>query len=127
MTTAIYPKNLLPISGAYGSGEGGAYELACELVLLNYGYQTARAYLADFECFARWCDVQRPPVAPLDATSCVIWRYLTELRLRGYSPNTVARRLTALRLLFDHRADKKRPNPARLLRVPRRATPPNPA
>lgn len=71
-----------------------------EAVLLDYGFHTAVAYWVDLDDLMRWCfandvDVLNPQ--PADAA-----RYLDELRERRYSPNTIARRLTAMRRFYNH-------------------------
>lgn len=71
-----------------------------EAVLLDYGFRTAAAYWGDLDDLMRWCfangvDVLNPQPADVGC-------YLDELRERRYSPNTIARRLTAIRRFYDH-------------------------
>lgn len=115
----IYPMNLLPIVAEHHGLADDQFEEQAERLLLNYGYQTARAYLSDLECFRDWCEMQTPRILPLCPTAWQIGAYLRGLVEYGYSVNTVARRLSALRMFFDERPDHRAPNPARLVRVER--------
>lgn len=71
-----------------------------EAVLLNYGFHTAVAYWGDLDSLMRWC--MEADIDVLNPRTEDISRYLDELRGMDYSPNTIARRLTAFRLFYDH-------------------------
>jgi site-specific recombinase XerC len=136
MQSARYPDYLMSVAGSSHadqspprSGPGSCaaqsrqhYERFCawrEEMLVNYGYNTARAYWSDLEGWRDWCCDEEPTVDALEPSPNDIVRYLRELIESGYSPNTVARRLTALRLFFDIRDMGH--NPARLVPpIPRR-------
>ncbi len=63
--------------------------------MLNYGYNTARAYWGDLDDLLLWALERDKDV--LQLTSADITRYLALLKRRRYSPNTVRRRKTAFR------------------------------
>lgn len=63
--------------------------------LLNFGYNTARAYWADLDDILRWA-VERGK-DPLKLSDDDIKKYLALLNRRGYSKNTIRRRRTAWR------------------------------
>jgi Phage integrase, N-terminal SAM-like domain len=82
-------------------GDADEFDLLREQVLIGYGYQTARAYWGDLEHWRDWCLSYRRPLDPILATPFQVRRYLQWLEHADYSPNTRARRLTALRKLFQ--------------------------
>lgn len=92
-------------------GDADEFDLIRERVLEGYGYNTARAYWGDLEHWRDWCHVQVPAVAPLQPATRDIEAYLDGMAVAGYSPNTRARRLTALRVLFNavQRSGSKHP------------------
>jgi site-specific recombinase XerD len=67
---------------------------AREDFLLNFGYNTARAYWADLDDWLGWC--VECGHDPLDLRAARIDRYLDALVGQGYSPSTCRRRRTAL-------------------------------
>jgi len=69
-----------------------------EDVLLNYGYNTARAYWADLDGWFRWAIERDKDVLNLSEREQK--QYLALLRRRKYSENTIRRRVTVLRLLY---------------------------
>ncbi|MEU5693069.1 site-specific integrase [Actinosynnema sp. NPDC020468] len=61
---------------------------------------TLMAYWGDLEDLLWWCLHEEVDV--LAPTTADVERYLEALRVAGYSPNTVARRVTALRRFYAH-------------------------
>lgn len=100
----LYP-NHLGLILSEETREADEFDLIREQMLLPYGYNTARAYWGDLEHWRDWCVEQEPPVGPLRPSTADIGRYLDDMGITGYSPNTRARRLTALRRLLSHRTD----------------------
>lgn len=96
----LYPQHLLPIIREI-SERADRFDLLRERMLLPYHHNTARAYWGDLEHWRDWCQEQGNHVDSLHPTSGDIERYLREILDRGYSPNTAARRLTALRGFFN--------------------------
>jgi len=70
-----------------------------EELLLDYGYNTARAYWADLQDWFEWAVERDKDV--LDLSEKDMKQYCALLRRRGYSENTVRRRLTSLGLLSE--------------------------
>ncbi len=77
-----------------------------------------RRDLGDFAAFA----ADRGVTAPDKVTSVLVRAWMRALRERGLAPATVARRLSAVRSLFEHLLQRERValNPARSVRTPRR-------
>lgn len=71
-----------------------------EEVLLDYGYNTARAYWSDLQDLYEWATRLGTDVLTLSERD--IRRYLALLRRRKYSEATIRRRVTAARLLLGH-------------------------
>ncbi|MFV0434097.1 MAG: site-specific integrase [Leucobacter sp.] len=69
-----------------------------EELLLNYGYNTARAYWADLQDWFEWAVKRDKDVLVLNEKDRK--QYVALLRRRKYSENTIRRRLVALRLLM---------------------------
>jgi len=69
-----------------------------EDLLLNYGYNTARAYWADLDDWFRWAIERDKDVLNLSEKEQK--QYIALLRRRGYSENTIRRRRTVMRLLY---------------------------
>ncbi len=83
--------------------DGGAFDAAREDFLLDVRtLRTARAYRADLDDFKEWCRAEG--VEPLDPAPSDFVRYKGSLGDRGYSPGTIARRLSAVRGFFRHLA-----------------------
>jgi len=83
--------------------------------------RTMRAYAIDVEQFAAWAGargLQPADVAPKDMRA-----YVADLSGRGVAPSTNARKLAALRALFNSQREHGliAQNPAELLSTPRRA------
>ena len=68
---------------------------ALEDFLINYGYNTARAYMADLLDIYEWS--QSRQLEFFELTEAALRPYLALLRRRKYSENTIRRRSTALR------------------------------
>lgn len=64
-----------------------------ESILLDYGYNTARAYYADLQDIFEWAVARKKDVLAL--TEEDIRRYCALLRRRKYSENTIRRRMVA--------------------------------
>lgn len=69
-----------------------------EDLLLDYSYNTARAYWNDLDEWFRWA-VERDKDA-LNLTEKDKKQYIALLRRRKYSENTIRRRLATLQLLY---------------------------
>ncbi len=83
--------------------------------------RTVRAYRADLEQFAAWADSRRlrpAEVGPKDVRS-----YVAALSERELAPSTSARKLAALRALFNSQREhgEVMQNPAELVSTPKRA------
>ena len=59
---------------------------------------TVRAYQTDLEAYVAW--THREGVAPLEVSHRQMRRYLAELTRAGYSPKTINRHLSAIRMLY---------------------------
>lgn len=70
---------------------------AREEALVNYGYNTARAYWADLQDWFEWAEARGKNVLALDDQDKR--QYFSLLRRRGYSESTVKRRRVSLGLL----------------------------
>lgn len=68
-----------------------------EALLINYGYNTARAYWTDLQDWFEWAVARDKDVLAL--TEKDKKQYVALLRRRGYSENTIRRRTVSLRLL----------------------------
>ena len=79
--------------------------------------KTVDAYRRDLKALAAWLD---GPVAQV--TTEQLERYLAELRAKGLSPATIARRVAAIRSFFRHQTllGTRSGNPAAELELPRR-------
>lgn len=70
-----------------------------EDLLLNYGYNTARAYWADLQDWFEWSVARNKDILSLSEKDQT--QYIALLRRRKYSESTIRRRKTALRLLLS--------------------------
>jgi site-specific recombinase XerD len=86
-------------------------------MLVRHGYQTARAYRADLDDILNWAETCGLDVLALSEPD--IRRYVALLRRRKYSENTIRRRMTSLRALYDLMVDLCvcEGNPARTMRT----------
>lgn len=75
-----------------------------EEVLLDYGYNTARAYWSDLDDVCIWAMGRDKDVLALSVKE--IRQYVALLRRRKYSENTIRRRVTSLRKLYGLLVDK---------------------
>jgi site-specific recombinase XerD len=89
-----YPEDQSPFRAELPERDRRFAELR-EEYLLNYGYNTARAYWGDLDDLLLWAVERDKDV--LSLTSEDIKRYLTRMKRRKYSPNTIRRRRTAFR------------------------------
>lgn len=71
-----------------------------EELLLDYGYNTARAYWADLQDWFEWAVERDKDVLNLSEKD--VTQYCALLRRRKYSESTVRRRGVSLRLLQQH-------------------------
>ena len=84
--------------------------------------RTRRAYRVDLEQFAQWAGAQG--LTPGEVGPKAVRRYISHLSERGAAPSTSARKLAALRALFQSQREhgKIAENPADLVSTPRRGT-----
>src|SRR3954454_22514948 len=94
---ARYPDLLLPLAGAQADQHRRFSELREEM-LVDYGYNTARAYWGDLDDLYRWAVERGKDVLML--TERDIRQYIALLRRRRYSESTIRRRVTAFRHFF---------------------------
>jgi site-specific recombinase XerD len=92
-----YPEHLLPIAGQLPETYTRFADLR-EEYLLGYGYHTARAYWGDLQELYLWAAERGKDVLNLTQREFTQWVALH--RRRGYSENTIRRRLTAARGLY---------------------------
>ncbi len=95
MASSRYPENQSPLRAELGE----RYERFAELredFLLDYGYNTARAYWGDLEHLNDWCMERGLDILQLSEQD--LKKYLAWLRRRGYSASTIRRRVTSYRL-----------------------------
>jgi integrase/recombinase XerD len=87
------------------------------LLAASRSARTVAAYRRDLTSLAEW--LRRPLVS---ASVADLERFLAELRARGLSPSTIARRGAAIRSFFRHAAllGRVQENPAAALALPRR-------
>ncbi|MBP1823065.1 site-specific integrase [Mycobacterium sp. OAE908] len=97
MTGEFYPDHLLPVISARRVDYGRFAEIR-ESVLLNHGYNTARAYWGDLDDVYWWAHAREKDVLDLSAKD--VRQYVALLRRRKYSGSTI-RRVTALRKFYD--------------------------
>lgn len=97
MSDEFYPENLMPIASQLEVRYRRFSELR-EQVLLDYGYNTARAYWSDLDSICIWA-LERDK-DPLELSEKDIRQYVALLRRRKYSESTVRRHITALRKLY---------------------------
>lgn len=83
-----------------------------EQLLLDYSYNTARAYWGDLEHICIWAMERDKDVLALAEND--IRQYVALLRRRKYSDSTIRRRVTALRKMYDALLEngQKEANPA---------------
>jgi integrase/recombinase XerC/integrase/recombinase XerD len=97
--------------------------LADDLVRRDAAARTRRAYRLDARQFARWA--AEAGLTPADVTPRAVRRYMASLSESGLAPASSARKLAALRALFESRREHGaiEHNPAELVSAPRRASP----
>ena len=94
VAASFYPETISPLRAQLPVINREFAELR-EAYLLGFGERTAMAYWGDLEQFHDWCQDERHDV--LRPAPSALQNFLSEQTNRGYSPHTVARRLTALR------------------------------
>jgi site-specific recombinase XerD len=105
---------------------GTAWERALELLMEDLcrrdaAPRTVRAYRADLKQFAAWAGARK--LAPQDVGPKDVRAYVAALSERELQPSTSARKLAALRALFNSQREHGRvaQNPAELVSTPKRA------
>jgi len=91
-----------------------------DLVRRDAALRTRRAYTADLEQFAQWAIAQG--AGPREVGPKAVRRHIARLSELGAAPSTSARKLAALRALFESQREHGRiaENPADLVSTPRR-------
>jgi site-specific recombinase XerD len=117
-------------TGAAGEAvrlEGGAWSEAMALLgedlrRRNAAEKTRRAYGVDLGQFARWAAAKG--LEPKDVGPKDVRRWIAHLSVQGAAPATTARKLAALRALFQSQREHGRieQNPADLVSTPRRGS-----
>lgn len=100
MADQRYPENNMMFAPDYGPGIPESWQRFFELreeLLLNYAYNTARAYWGDLQDWFEWAVERDKDI--LNLTEKDQTQYYALLRRRKYSESTIRRRRTALRLL----------------------------
>jgi site-specific recombinase XerD len=104
---------------------GAVWEEALGLLLADMGRRdaaerTRRAYVGDLRQFARWGQGQG--LTPREVGPKAVRRYVAHLSKEGAAPSTSARKLAALRALFNSQREHGlvAQNPADLVSTPRR-------
>ncbi len=101
---------------------GALQRLDDDLLRRDAAPRTRRAYRIDGEGFARWAAAQQ--LAPEQLTPRLLRRYVAQLSSDGAAASTSARKLAALRALFEslRRHGRIAQNPAELVSTPRRGS-----
>ncbi len=91
-----------------------------DLVRRDAAVRTRRAYTVDLEQFAQWAGAQG--AGPREVGPKAVRRYIARLSELGAAPSTSARKLAAVRALFQSQREHGRiaENPADLVSTPRR-------
>lgn len=100
MSGERYPENKMMLAPHYVDDIPEQWQRFFDLreeLLLDYGYNTARAYWGDLDDWFRWAVERDKDVLALSEKD--VKQYVALLRRRKYSENTIRRRLVALRLL----------------------------
>lgn len=92
MVEAFYPKEASPFAAELPERKQ-RFEEAREAFLLDYGYNTARAYWGDLDDLYNWCQHRHFDIFSL--TERQFRQYQALLRRRKYSESTIRRRRTA--------------------------------
>lgn len=90
-----YPESVSPMRAELEERYPRFAELR-EDCLLEYGYNTARAYWGDLEHLNDWCIERSIDVLALSETN--LTEYLAWMAALGYSMNTMRRRRSAIRV-----------------------------
>lgn len=75
-----------------------------EALLLNYGYNTARAYWGDLQDWFEWAVEHDKDI--LNLTDKDKTQYIALLRRRKYSENTIRRKRVSLKLLLEYSGEE---------------------
>jgi len=115
------PQPITPSSMAARRWSEAARLLQDDLRLRDAAARTMRAYAIDIEQFVAWAgarELQPADVGPRDMRA-----YVADLSEHGVAPSTSARKLAALRALFNSQREHRliAQNPAELVSTPRRA------
>jgi site-specific recombinase XerD len=97
MVTDRYPDNQMDFAEELPE-EALEFADRRESLLLNYGYNTARAYYGDLQDWYEWAVARGKNV--LDLSESDQKQYIALLRRRKYSENTIRRKCIAIRLLY---------------------------
>ena len=114
-----YPENLLPIAGQLPETYVRFAE-RCEEYLIGYGYHTARAYWGDLQDLYRWASERGKDV--LNLTPRDFTQYMALHRRRDYSENTIRRKITAVRGLYELLESQRHQVNLPRYRLPRRSS-----
>ncbi|WP_414684842.1 site-specific integrase [Mycobacterium sp.] len=117
MSSTFYPESLLPVIREEPQPPYQRFTELRELILLDYGYNTARAYWGDLDDVYRWSIERGKDVLALRESD--VRQYVSLLRRRKYSENTIRRRVTALRKLYALITADNTKNPTYNVVVPR--------
>ena len=93
-TSERYPDHLMPFVGSREEHDE-RFADALEAFLVNYGYNTARAYRADLDDIYLWA--RERGLDFFELTEAQVRQYQALLRRRKFSEGTVRRRGTAWR------------------------------
>ncbi len=99
MSELRYPEDQMPVAAELPEQQQRFAELREEF-LLDFGYNTARAYWGDLDDLLYWANKRDKDV--LGLTQQDIRQYLALLRRRQYSSNTIRRRKTTFRAFYGH-------------------------
>lgn len=102
-SSSYYPEHLSPMRGELPVLDDRFAELREDWLLNIPSDRTAMAYWGDLERFHDWCLEQQ--VRVMDPGSRHIQGFIDQQLAAGYSPNSVARRLTAFRGFYAHLAE----------------------
>jgi hypothetical protein len=91
MSSKRYPENQSPLRAELNERDC-RFADAREEFLIDFGYNTARAYWGDLEHLRDWATSK--DLGVLELTTWDFDRYVKCLKRNGYSPNTIRRRTT---------------------------------
>lgn len=100
MADERYPENNMMFAPDYGADIPKSWQRFFDLreeLLLDYGYNTARAYWSDLQDWFEWAVERDKDILKLTEKDQI--QYYALLRRRKYSESTIRRRRTAMRLV----------------------------